>query len=124
MRFRRALSTLILPALLLAGCGGSAQRSANVTSGAAPAGAIKIEAGDNVFSPDSVEAVAGEEVTVEVSNRGRIPHDFTIDQVGVSTGVLQPGDVVTAKFTMPGDEVKYVCTLHRGMEGKMTPGAA
>lgn len=120
MRLRRGLVCSTL--LLLAGCGGSPERSPNVTEGPASGEALRLEAGDNVFSPQTIEADAAKEVTIEITNRGQRPHDFTIDELGVSTGVLQRGDVVTITFAALDRGVEYLCTLHRGMEGSIAVG--
>jgi plastocyanin len=91
--------------------------------GPAPGPALEVEAGDNVFSPKTLEVEAGQTTTVEITNTGRIPHDFTIAELGLTTGVLQPGDVATATFAPPAGDVEYTCTLHRGMEGTLEVSA-
>lgn len=42
---------------------------------------------------------------------------FTVEALKLSTGVIEPGKVATATFTVPDGQVKFVCTLHRGMNG-------
>ena len=118
----RLLAAVLLAAALLAGCTGRVEKTGNVQSGKAAGDAVKIEAGDNFFTPENVSLDAGEEVTVEITNAGRIPHDWTIDEPSVSTGVMQAGEVANATFTVPDDDVKFVCTLHRGMEGTIRVG--
>lgn len=116
---KRALAVMALTASLLSGCSGGREPSGNVIKGPArTSDAVKLEAGDNVFAPAKL-VTSGEEITVEVSNKGRIPHDFTIEELALSTGVLQPGEIATATFTAPDDDVDFVCTLHRGMDGKL-----
>ena len=120
MPSKRALAILALSAVMLAACAGAPERSAEVTLGSAGGPASKLQAGDNVFSPEELEVGEGETVSVEVTNKGRIPHDFTIQELDLSTGVLQPGDVATATFTVPsGGDIRFECTLHRGMEGEL-----
>jgi plastocyanin len=92
--------------------------------GPAAGAALEVEAGDNVFSPKRLEVEPGKLTTVEIMNKGRIPHDFTIEELSLTTGVLQPGDVATATFEAPATDLEYVCTLHRGMEGKLEVSAA
>lgn len=116
-RFTKLLAAGLLAAGLLAGCAGSPEKTGNVQNGEAPGEAVKIEAGDNFFKPENVTLNAGQEVTLEIHNAGNTPHDFTIDEPLVSTGVMSSGEVVNATFTVPDDDVKFVCTLHRGMEG-------
>lgn len=114
--YKRVFCALALAGLLTA-CGASPEPSGNVTNGPASGEAIRIEAGDNVFKPDAINAKAGDELVIEITNKGKRAHDFVIESSGVSTGVLEPGAVSTATFTVSENPVKYVCTLHRGMEG-------
>lgn len=116
-RFSKLLTAGLLAAGLLAGCGAGAEKTGNVKDGKAAGDAVKIEAGDNFFKPENVTLNAGEEVTVEITNAGDTPHDWTIDEPSVGTGEMAAGDVANATFTVPDDDVKFVCTLHRGMEG-------
>lgn len=121
-RFSKLLAAGLLAAGLLAGCAGSPEKTGNVKRGEATGEAVKIEAGDNFFDPENVTLKAGDEVTVEITNTGDTPHDWTIDEPSVSTGVMGAGDVANATFTVPDDDVKYVCTLHSGMEGTIKVG--
>jgi len=120
MPMKRALAVMALTVSLLGGCSGGREPSGNVSKGPSQTSdAVKLEAGDNVFAPRKLIVASGEEVTVEVTNQGRIPHDFTIEELALSTGVLQPGEIATASFAAPEDDVDFVCTLHRGMDGKL-----
>ncbi len=68
--------------------------------------------------------------TFEVTNDGRMPHDFVVEQGGsdvAATEVLQPGESATLEVELaPGDYVFY-CSVgaHRaaGMEVPVTVGA-
>jgi hypothetical protein len=40
------------------------------------------------------------------ANKGQRPHDFAIDGLGLNTGVLQPGEIVSARLTAPGSDVE------------------
>jgi plastocyanin len=110
------IAAVLLAAGLLAACG-TQELTGNVTSGPAPGDAVEIEAGDNFFEPEQVEVTAGEEVTVEITNTGDAAHDWTADELELSTGVIPAGEVFHATFTAPDGDVEFVCTLHRGMEG-------
>jgi plastocyanin len=119
--FKR-LAAGVLAATMLAACSGGVEKAGNVKTGAASGPATKIEAGDNFFKPDSISLKSGEEVTVEITNAGKVPHDWTVDELTVSTGVMPAGEVANATFTVPDNDVKFVCTLHRGMEGTIKVG--
>lgn len=119
--YKRTLCAIAL-AGLLAACAGSPEPSGNVTNGPASADAIKIEAGDNVFEPATLKAKSGDELVLEITNKGERAHDFVIESPKVSTGILAPGAVSTATFTISKGPIEYVCTLHRGMEGTIEVG--
>ena len=111
------LAAVLLAAGLLAACSGGVEKTGNVTEGKAAGDAVKIEAGDNFFKPEKVTLNPGDEVTVEITNSGDNPHDWTVDEPKLSTGVMSAGDVFNATFTVPDKDTKFVCTLHSGMEG-------
>jgi plastocyanin len=108
------------PALVLAaaaGCG--AERTGDVSDGPGGAGAVHVVMGDAFFQPERLELEAGAEVTVEVRNEGGTGHDFTVDALELSTGTVDPGQVVTATFVVPEGPTGFRCTLHGGMDGEI-----
>jgi plastocyanin len=107
--------TLVAGVSLLAACG--AERSGDVSSGPGGPDAIAVTAVDNAFAPARLELTAGEEIEVAVTNEGGMTHDFTIEAPELSTGPLEPGDVATARFTVPDGQTTFRCTNHGGMEG-------
>jgi hypothetical protein len=56
---------------------------------------------DDEFAPKDLHLEAGEAVSVEVRNDRNQGHNFTIDELDLSTGTLEPGDVMTATFVVP-----------------------
>ena len=74
---------------------------------------------DEIFEPDVLEVPAGSPVTIEVRNAGQENHNFTIDDLETSTGVMHPGDVVTVRFTAPKGTTAFRCTWHSGMVGRI-----
>lgn len=113
-------SLVLLAAAVFAGlavaCSGP-QPSGDVRNGPAGDGATRIAADDSFFRPQSLELPAGENVTLEIANEGGIPHDFSIDEVDISTGVIEPGGVRTITFEVPDGTTRFVCKLHGGMDG-------
>lgn len=107
--------------LLLGGCGASLEAAGDIQQGPATTDSIPIEMQDNVFLPEQVRAKPGEEVTLEITNAGDIVHNLVIEDLEVSSGLLEAGDVVTATFVMPQSETQFACTLHRGMVGQLVP---
>lgn len=103
--------------MVLGGC--ARERSGEVREGRAGADAIEVELQDDDFSPDVLHLEAGTEVQVEVRNEGSSGHNFTIDALDLSTGTVEPGQVVTATFEVPNGTTGYRCTFHPGMNGEI-----
>lgn len=120
-RRRGTLAAAPAAALLLTACGGGVAASGDVQMGPAEGDAIEVVALDDEFDPATLELDAGSEVTVEVTNRGERPHNLVVDDLELSTGTLEPGDVATVTFTVPESAVTYRCSFHRGMDGELTP---
>ena len=114
-----AALTLVL-ALAATACGSGREASGDVRAGTAPEGAVEVIAVDNEFQPAQLRVAPGE-VTLAVANQGQSAHNLVIDQLGLSTGTIQPGESVTATFTAAGEPLDYVCTFHPGMEGRIDP---
>lgn len=67
---------------------------------------------DNAFAPSMLQAMFGDELSIEVVNNGENPHSFTIDALEVDTGVLSSGDSAQVTFNMPDQDVQFYCTVH------------
>jgi plastocyanin len=110
-----AVLVLLVP---LAACVG-ADPSGDVASGPAGTDAEVVVMRDNRFDPGTLELEAGETATVEVRNDGDAWHDFTVEGVELSTGVVRPGEVMTATFRVPEGATTYRCTIHPEMTGEI-----
>jgi plastocyanin len=108
---------LMVGALVAASCTADLGPSGDVGYGEADNPDLRVVALDNYFEPDVVEAPAGEEITIEVPNEGRVLHDFVIDELGINTGLIDAGRTAWATFIVPEGTTEFVCTLHRGMTG-------
>ena len=104
-----------------AACSTSSQPNGNVSEGPATGEAVRLIVDNGVFQNDSLQLPAGEEVTIEIRNADGTAHDFAIDSLGLNTGIIEPGEVATATFTMPEEVTEFKCTLHRGMSGTIEP---
>jgi plastocyanin len=114
---RTAVVVIALMLLALTAC--SRDRSGDVQEGPADSDAVEVVLQDDEFDPDVLELEAGTEVTVEVRNDGGNQHNFTIDDLNLSTGTVEPGQVVTATFEVPDGTTQYRCTFHPGMDGEI-----
>lgn len=85
-------------------------------------GALAIEGVISGFTPSSLEASAGT-VTIDFANPDSIPHDFTIDEMGVNE-LVNAGDASTFSFDADPGTFTFYCSIpgHReaGMEGELT----
>lgn len=140
---------LLLALALTAGCLGSTDSDAGGEASPSPAtptpspeppspvslavstsGAYPVNPG---FSPSTLTAPAGAEVTVTLTNAESaplVPHDWVLEGVdGAGTGNVAPGDSASVTFVAPapGDYV-FFCSLgdhrERGMVGTFTVTAA
>jgi len=115
-------SVIVASLALLALTACSRDRSGDVHDGGGGADAVSITLHDGAFEPEVLHMEAGTQVEVEVRNDGSDQHNFTIDDLDLSTGTVEPGDVVTASFTVPNRTTGYHCTFHPGMDGEIVPG--
>jgi plastocyanin len=116
-RIRTPAVGLVIALLALTAC--SRERSGDVRNGQAGPDAVEITMVDDGFTPDALRLEAGTEVTVEVRNEGSYGHNFTIDELDLSTGTVEPGEVMTATFLVPSGTTEYRCTFHPGMDGEI-----
>ena len=117
---RAAIVTLAVPVVALTAC--ARERSGDVHEGAAGSDAAEVVVQDDAFVPDDLNLEAGIEVDVEVRNEGSNGHNFTIDALDLSTGTVEPGQVVTATFVVPNGTTEHHCTFHPGMRGEIVAG--
>jgi plastocyanin len=106
--------------MALTGC--SRERSGDVRDGTASDDAVEIVLEDDAFVPDVLRLDAGEEIDVEVRNDGSYGHNFTIDALDLSTGTVDPGEVMTTTFVVPNGTTEFRCTFHPGMDGEIVTG--
>lgn len=119
---------VVLFSILLAACGG----------GSKAATTLKVEMTDFAFSPSEVSVPAGQEITLELSNKGAVEHEWVImkepgtqpfdadDEEKVYWEIeLEAGESTTVKFTAPSTSGEYqlICGIpghwEAGMVGKL-----
>ena len=66
----------------------------------------------------------GDVVMIEFTSVGGMPHDFVIDELGVATAILQPGESEIVEFIVDrAGTFEYYCSVgqHRanGMKGNL-----
>src|SRR3954453_22411203 len=114
---RRALLLLALP-LAVAACGGGGGGGEEAAPGqACPQDAVVIHMADIKFKPATATAKVGQ--TVCWTNADDIQHD-AVDEDGkqFESALFGKGQTFSWKAAKAGT-VKYVCTVHPGMDGKL-----
>ena len=76
---------------------------------------VEIDLSDFYFGPTFINAKAGSTLHARLTNKGTMPHTFTIDSLKIDE-VLQPGDTATVDITVPaaGSSVPVYCKYHKG----------
>ena len=125
----KRLLVLVLPCLLLAGCGGqsdsepAAGTGTGTTDGPADAQTFTIRGTDaDAFSPATVQAKVGT-VTLTLKNGG-VPHNLVFEDkalpgIAAVSGAATKSTVLT--FSRVGT-YRFVCAIHPGMAGKVVVG--
>jgi len=114
---RTSVVVLVVTLVALTGC--ARERSGDVHEGSAGSDAVAVVQQDDAFQPEALHLEAGTEVDVEVRNEGSNDHNFAIDALDLSTGTIEPGQVMTATFVVPNGTTEFHCTFHPGMGGEI-----
>jgi plastocyanin len=73
------------------------------------------------FDPTILTGSASQSITLEIKNEGTVPHNFSIESLGVDV-TINPGSSqeVDVKFP-PSGTVEFFCSFHRslGMAGEL-----
>ena len=129
MNMRRILPALCaVVALAAAGCGSSnssssststpAASSSTSTAAASSGGGVAIKMQNIAFAPKAVTVKVGQKVTW--TNDDSVDHNVT-SQSGESIKSDNFGKGATFSFTpTKAGTIKYVCTIHPGMDGTLT----
>ena len=85
---------------------------------------ITVEGDEYSFSPGSLSVLAGEKIRLTFKNTGNLPHDFAIDELGVTTETIAGGKTDVVEFTASqSGTFTFYCSIagHRqlGMEGEL-----
>jgi plastocyanin len=128
---RRAL--VLLPVLLLAGCGGSSGGSNGSESGGNVVQTIQISEKEYSLNPSTVNVSKTGTYEFEVTNDGQITHALTIEESGggaeAETGEIEAGQTKTVRFTFSKEgSFEMYCPVDghkdQGMKGTIVVGSA
>ena len=100
--------------------------SGSASSNDASAGQFTVEMGapsEFLFNPSQAAVPANTAVTVALPNRGALPHNFTIQELGISV-TAQAGEAGEAMVNAPAGTYEFVCNIpghsEAGMVGTLT----
>lgn len=85
---------------------------------------IVVEASEYSFKPKTLTFAKGDNVHLTFKNAGTLPHNYVIDELGISTKTVPPGETTTIDFTVnQSGTFTAFCSIgnHRslGMEGSV-----
>ena len=85
---------------------------------------IEVSADEYSYSPSFLSVKKGDKVRIVFTNKGNLPHNLVIDELGISTKTIVSGKSDTIEFTAEGDmDLEFYCSIgnHKslGMEGKI-----
>jgi plastocyanin len=103
---------------------GSDQANDHGTEDATGKSSFEIDANNDAgfyFKPTILTGSASQSITLEIKNEGTVPHNFSIESLGVDV-TINPGSSqeVDVKFPASGT-VEFFCSFHRslGMAGEL-----
>ncbi|MDY6761799.1 MAG: cupredoxin domain-containing protein [Candidatus Nanohaloarchaea archaeon] len=133
MRPRNALLVALLAGFFV---GGGAVGSFNMvtgptglaaadTSGSGDQGGktVTVSGTEYSFSPSTITVEKGQEVTIEFTNTGQIPHNLKIPALNVGSDTIQAGQTDSFTFTAPESgtfPIDFECTLPGHASSGMT----
>lgn len=112
----RPLFLAVVAAVALTGCGDDSTSSSQPTE--PQTGTVDVGMNRLKFDPDSITVKTGAKIVW--TNKENVPHDV-VAREGADFESDQFGEGGTFEWTAEkAGEVKYVCTLHPGMDGTIT----
>ena len=118
---RPLLAVTLAAALLAAGCGGDDDSSSGAAGGGssssaeAPSAPGQVTMKDIKFHPATITVKVGDKVTW--TDEESVPHDVVDEATGLfKSKTFSKGQSFSYTPTKAGT-IKYVCTLHPGMDG-------
>jgi plastocyanin len=120
---------ILLPVLVLAGCGGGGGGSNESEQGGAVMQSVQISEKEYSLSPSSVDLSKTGTYEFKVTNDGQITHALEIEGNGVEdeTEDIEPGQTMTLKVTLSkAGSYEMYCPIdghkEQGMKGSVTVG--
>ena len=64
---------------------------------------------DLAFQPTELTIPAGQDVTITLTNKGSLPHTFTIDELNVDSGTVNAGSTATVTINAKAGDYQFYC---------------
>lgn len=106
-----------------------AQASGGAGGGGEAATSVDVTTVDLKFEPNTFTIAADTDVTINLTNKGALQHDFHMDSPKeITSDVMNGGDSTTVTLNLPAGEYDFWCSIpgHKeaGMTGKITVGGS
>jgi plastocyanin len=93
-------------------------------AGGEAATAVDVSTVDLAFEPNELTIAANTDVTVTITNKGVLEHDFAVEELGILSDTVQSGDSTTVTINAAPGTYEFLCTVpghaQAGMTGTLT----
>jgi uncharacterized cupredoxin-like copper-binding protein len=124
--FARAATAQSDPSTPTASPAASPGATPAASPGASPeaTGQITMEMKEFSFNPNKITIPADTDVTIELTNTGVLAHDFVVEKLNVSSGLVNPGEKKSVTFKAAAGSYEFICSVEghadAGMYGTLT----
>jgi nitrite reductase (NO-forming) len=80
---------------------------------------VELATGDMKFAPRSLTIPANTDVTLRITNKGKLPHDVTIMGTSYATAKIASGETVELKLNLAPGTYTFICTVPGHMQAGM-----
>ena len=73
--------------------------------------AVELKTGEMKFAPKSFTIPANTDVTLTITNKGMLPHDFVVPQAGINSGTIASGATVELTLNLSPGTYEFYCSV-------------
>jgi uncharacterized cupredoxin-like copper-binding protein len=88
-----------------------ASPAATPTAALAGPAVVELATGDMKFAPKSLTVPANTDVTLRITNKGKLPHDVTIMGTSYATAKIASGETVELTLNLAPGAYTFICTV-------------
>lgn len=89
----------------------AASPAATPTAGLASPAVVELATGDMKFAPKSLTIPANTDVTLRITNKGKLPHDVVIIGTNLATAKIPSGDTVELRLHLAPGTYSFICSV-------------